>query len=258
MEFVSYRQEGYIGTVIINRPNALNALNSQVLDELREVFNNIDTDKTRVILVTGSGEKAFVAGADITEMLNLNSIEGEKFSKKGNDLFRKIEMFPIPTIAVINGFALGGGCELALSCDIRLCSENAIFGQPEVTLGITPGFGGTQRLSRLVGLGKAKEIIFTGNLVKAKEALEIDLVNHIYPSEILMEEAIKMANKIAKNAPIAVSKSKRAINDGFDIDMNRAIIIEEKEFALCFKTEDQKEGMKAFLEKRKNIAFKNK
>ncbi|MBS9775654.1 MAG: enoyl-CoA hydratase/isomerase family protein [Fusobacterium sp.] len=258
MEFISYKQEGYIGTITINRPDALNALNSQVLDELRETFNNIDTDKTRVILIAGSGEKAFVAGADVAEMIDLNSIEGEKFSKKGNDLFRKIEMFPIPTIAVINGFALGGGCELALSCDIRLCSETAIFGQPEVGLGITPGFGGTQRLSRVVGLGKAKEMIFTGNFVKAKEAYEMGLVNHIYSKETLMEEALKMANKIAKNAPIAISKSKRIINDGLDTNMDRAIILEEKAFGSCFETEDRKEGMKGFLEKRKDVEFKNK
>ncbi len=258
MEFVSYKQDGYIGIVTINRPDALNALNSQVLDELRKTFNSIDKDKTRVVLLTGEGDKAFVAGADVAEMVNLNPYEGEKFSKKGNDLFRKIEMFPIPTIAVINGFALGGGCELALSCDIRLCSENAVFAQPEVTLGITPGFGGTQRLSRVIGLGKTKEMIFTGGFIKAKEALEIGLVNHVYPFEELMEKALKMATKISKNAPIAISKSKKAINDGLDVDMNRALIIEERAFALCFETEDQKEGMKAFLEKRKNVEFKNK
>ncbi len=258
MEFISYKQDGYIGIIAIDRPDALNALNSKVLDELREIFNTIDTTKIRVVLITGAGKKAFVAGADIAEMVNLNAIEGEKFSKKGNDLFRKIETFPIPVIAVINGFALGGGCELALSCDIRICSENAIFGQPEVSLGITPGFGGTQRLARIVGSGRAKEIIFTGNFVKAKEAHEIGLVNHVYSIDTLMEEALKIANKIAKNAPIAVSNAKKAISEGLETDINRAIIIEEKAFAMCFKTEDQKEGMKAFLEKRKDVEFKNK
>lgn len=258
MEFISYKQEGFIGTITINRPDALNALNCQVLDELRKVFNSVDTDKTRAILVTGAGSRAFVAGADISEMINLNTLQGEEFSKKGNDLFRKIEMFPIPTIAVVNGFALGGGCELALSCDIRLCSEKAVFGQPEVALGIIPGFGGTQRLARVIGLGKAKEIIFTGNPIKANEALEIGLVNHVFSTEKLMEEAIKIADKITKNAPIAVSKAKKIINDGLDVDMNRAIILEEKAFGSCFETEDQKIGMKAFLEKTKNIEFKNK
>lgn len=258
MEFVSYTNENFIGIVTINRPSALNALNSQVLDELGETFDKIDLETTRVVILTGAGEKSFVAGADISEMSTATIVEGEKFGKKGNDIFRKIETFPIPVIAAINGFTLGGGCELAMSCDIRICSENAIFGQPEVGLGITPGFGGTQRLPRIVGLGKAKELIYAGITIKAPEALNIGLVNHIYPLESLMEEAIKLAGKIAKNAPIAVRASKKAINTGIDVDMDRAIIIEEKLFATCFETEDQIEAMKAFLEKRKVSGFKNK
>ena len=258
MEFVSYKSENFIGVLTINRPNALNALNSKVLDELRETFDKIDLETTRVVIITGAGEKSFVAGADISEMSTANITEAEKFGKKGNDVFRKIETFPIPVIAAINGFSLGGGCELAMACDIRICSENAIFGQPEVGLGITPGFGGTQRLARLVGLGKAKELIYAGNNIKAEEALKIGLVNHTYPLENLMEEAMKLAGKIAKNAPIAVRASKKAINTGIDTDMDRAIIIEQKLFASCFETEDQIEAMKAFLEKRKVEAFKNK
>lgn len=258
MEFVSYKSENFVGIVTINRPNALNALNSQVLDELNEVFSKIDLEAVRAVILTGAGEKSFVAGADISEMSTATKVEAEKFGKKGNDVFRKIETFPIPVIAAINGFALGGGCELAMSCDIRICSENSLFGQPEVGLGITPGFGGTQRLARLVGLGKAKELIYTGNNIKAAEALNIGLVNHVYPLENLMDEAMKLATKIAKNAPIAVRASKKAINTGIDVDMDRAIIIEEKIFATCFETEDQVEAMKAFLEKRKVTEFKNK
>ena len=258
MAVVSYKQEGFVGIVTIERPEALNALNSQVLDELWNIFFNIDKENVRVVLLTGSGSKSFVAGADISEMAPLNRVDGAKFSNKGNEIFRKIETFELPVIAVVNGFALGGGCELAMSCDFRVCSENAVFGQPEVGLGITPGFGGTQRLARLVGLGRAKEMIYTGNALKAQEALEIGLVNHVYPQENLMEEAMKLATKISKNAPYAVRASKEAINQGIDTDMDRAILIEEKLFGSCFSTEDQKTGMEAFLNKIKNVEFKNK
>ena len=258
MSVVSYKQENFIGIITIERPEALNALNSQVLDELNSTFANIDLETTRVVLLTGSGTKSFVAGADISEMATLNNVEGARFGNKGNEVFRKIEIFPLPVIAVVNGFALGGGCELAMSCDFRVCSENAVFGQPEVGLGITPGFGGTQRLARLIGLGKAKEMIYTANAIKADEALNIGLVNHVYPQETLMEEAMKLAQKIAKNAPFAVRACKKAINQGIDTDMDRAIIIEEKLFGECFATEDQKTGMKAFLEKVKGVEFKNK
>ncbi|MCY7008823.1 enoyl-CoA hydratase-related protein [Fusobacterium simiae] len=258
MSAVSYKQENFIGIVTIERPEALNALNSQVLDEINSTFANINLKTTRVVLLTGSGTKSFVAGADISEMSTLNSTEGARFGNKGNEVFRKIETFPIPVIAVVNGFALGGGCELAMSCDFRVCSENAIFGQPEVGLGITPGFGGTQRLARLIGLGKAKEMIYTANTIKANEAFDIGLVNHVYPQETLMEEAMKLAQKIAKNAPFAVRACKKAINEGINTDMDRAIIIEEKLFGECFATEDQKVGMKAFLEKVKGVEYKDK
>ncbi|MBQ3967502.1 MAG: enoyl-CoA hydratase/isomerase family protein, partial [Lachnospiraceae bacterium] len=166
MEFITYEQEGFVGVITINRPKALNALNSQVLDELNEVLDTVDVDKTRAIVLTGAGEKSFVAGADIGEMSTLTKAEGEAFGKKGNDVFRKLETLPVPVIAAVNGFALGGGCEISMSCDIRLCSDNAIFGQPEVGLGITPGFGGTQRLARLVSPGMAKQLIYTARNIK--------------------------------------------------------------------------------------------
>ncbi|AVQ16068.1 3-hydroxybutyryl-CoA dehydratase [Fusobacterium gonidiaformans 3-1-5R] len=258
MEFVKYQQEGFVGVVTIDRPKALNALNSQVLEELAQTFDAVDLQNTRVIVLTGAGEKSFVAGADIGEMSSLSKAEGEAFGKKGNAVFRKIETFPIPVIAAINGFALGGGCEIAMSCDIRICSDNALFGQPEVGLGITPGFGGTQRLARLIGQGKAKEVIYACKNMKAEEAFSVGLVNAVYPIADLMPEAMKLAAKIAKNAPIAVRMCKEAINGGYDLAMDDAVALEAKVFGQCFETEDQREGMKAFLEKRKVEGFKNK
>ena len=260
MEFITYEQEGFVGVVTINRPKALNALNSQVLDELEATFDAINLDTTRAVVLTGAGEKSFVAGADIGEMSTLTKAEGEAFGKKGNDVFRKIETFPIPVIAAINGFALGGGCEISMSCDIRICSENAVFGQPEAGLGITPGFGGTQRLARLVGAGMAKQMIYTARNIKADEAYRIGLVNEVYPLEELMPQAKKMAKGIAKNAPIAVRACKKAINEGLEVGMDEAIVIEEKLFGSCFETEDQKYGMAFFLDKNKEKVkepFKN-
>ena len=250
-EFIKYEEEGEISILTINRPKALNALNSQVLEELGKTLDAIDTNKIRALIITGSGEKSFVAGADIAEMSTLTKAEGEKFSKKGNDVFRKLETFPIPVIAAINGFALGGGCELSMSCDIRICSENAIFGQPEVGLGITPGFGGTQRLARLIGMGMAKEMIFTAQNIKAEQALRIGLVNAIYPQNELLNEAKKLALTIAKNGANAIKNSKKAINEGMQVDIDKAIQIEEKLFGDCFENPEQVEGMKKFLEKGK-------
>ena len=261
MEFITYEQEGQVGIVTINRPKALNALNSQVLEEIEATFKAIDVDAVRAVILTGAGEKSFVAGADIGEMSALTKAEGEAFGKKGNDVFRMIETFPIPVIAAVNGFALGGGCEISMSCDIRICSENAVFGQPEVGLGITPGFGGTQRLARLVGPGMAKQMIYTARNIKADEAYRIGLVNAVYPQEELMAAAKKMAAGIAKNAPIAVRACKKAINDGLEADMDAAIVIEEKLFGSCFETEDQKYGMAFFLDKNKEKVkepFQNK
>ena len=258
MEFITYEVEGQIGIITINRPKALNALNSAVLDELDKTLDAVDQEAIRCLILTGAGEKSFVAGADIGEMSTLTKAEGEAFGKKGNDVFRKLETFPIPVIAAVNGFALGGGCEISMSCDIRICSENAVFGQPEVGLGITPGFGGTQRLARLVGSGKAKEMIYGARNIKADEAYRIGLVNNVYPIEELMPAAKKLASTIARNAPIAVRNCKRAINEGLQVDMDQAIIIEEKLFGDCFESCDQREGMTAFLEKRKVEAFLNK
>ena len=250
-EFIKYEEEGQISILTINRPKALNALNSQVLDELDKTLDSIDTSKTRALILTGAGEKSFVAGADISEMSTLSKKLGEEFSKKGNDVFRKIETFPIPVIAAVNGFALGGGCEISMSCDIRICSDNAIFGQPEVGLGITPGFGGTQRLARLVGMGMAKQMIFTAQNIKAEEALRIGLVNAIYPQNELLNEAKKLALAIAKNGENAVKNSKKAINEGMQVDIDKGIEIEEKLFGDCFERPEQIEGMKNFLEKGK-------
>ena len=250
-EFINYEEEGQISILTINRPKALNALNSQVLEELNKALDIIDTSKIRVLIITGAGEKSFVAGADISEMSTLSKKLGEEFSKKGNDIFRRIETFQIPVIAAINGFALGGGCEIAMSCDIRICSENAIFGQPEVGLGITPGFGGTQRLARLVGMGMAKQMIFTGQNIKAEEALRIGLVNAIYPQNELLNEAKKLALAIAKNYPNAVQRSKKAINEGIQVDIDKGVEIEEKLFGDCFETSEQIDGMNNFLNKGK-------
>ena len=249
MEFITYEVEGQIGIITINRPKALNALNSAVLDELDKTLDAVDQEAIRCLILNGAGEKRFVAGADIGEMSTLTKAEGEAFGKKGNDVFRKLETFPIPVIAAVNGFALGGGCEISMSCDIRICSENAVFGQPEVGLGIT---------ARIVGTGKAKEMIYGARNIKAEEAYRIGLVNNVYPAEELMPAAKKLASTIARNAPIAVRNCKRAINEGIQVDMDQAIVIEEKLFGSCFETCDQKEGMNAFLEKRKVDTFLNK
>ena len=256
-EYIKYTEEDKISIITISRPKALNALNSQVLDELSKTLDGIDTSKISALIITGDGEKSFVAGADISEMSSLSKKEAEDFSKKGNDVFRKIETFEIPVIAAINGYALGGGCEISLSCDIRICSYNAIFGQPEVGLGITPGFGGTQRLSRTVGIGMAKQMIFTGQNIKADEALRIGLVNAVYPQKELINEAKKLALSISKNSKNAVKLSKKAINDGLQVDIEKGIKIEERLFGECFENPDQKERMKNFLEKGKKKDKKN-
>ena len=264
MGCVDYEVKGNYAVITINREQALNALNSEVLDDLDKVVSSIDTDAVRAVVLTGAGEKSFVAGADIGEMSTLTKAEGEAFGKKGNDVFRKIETCPIPFIAAVNGFALGGGCEISMSCDIRLASEGATFGQPEVGLGITPGFGGTQRLARIVGPGMAKQLIYTARNIKADEALRIGLVNAVYPADELMEQAEKMASVIAGNAPIAVRACKKAINEGLDLPMDDAIALEEKLFGSCFESWDQQEGMANFLRKKddpakvKKVDFKNK
>ena len=273
MDYILYEQNGNVAAITINREKALNALNSQVLDELNATLDAVDLATVRCLVITGAGSKSFVAGADIGEMSSLTKAEGEAFGKKGNDVFRKIETFPIPVIAAVNGFALGGGNEISMSCDIRICSDNAVFGQPEVGLGITPGFGGTQRLARLVGAGMAKQMIYTARNIKAADAYRIGLVNEVYSAEVdadgnvvksaqevMLAAAQKMAATIAKNAPIAVRNCKKAINEGLDADMDQAVVIEEKLFGDCFETEDQKYGMAFFLDKNKEKVkepFKN-
>ena len=250
-DFINYDEEDEIGIITISRPKALNALNSKVLDELSETLDNIDISHISALIITGEGQKAFVAGADISEMSNLNKEQAKAFSTKGNDVFRKIEKFEVPVIAAVNGFALGGGCEISLSCDIRICSDNAIFGQPEVGLGITPGFGGTQRLARVIGVGMAKQMIYTGQNIKAEEALKIGLVNAVYPQEELMNEAKKLALNIGKNSKNAIKQSKKAINEGIQVDIDSGIKIEEELFGECFDNREQKERMKNFLERNK-------
>ena len=262
MEFIQYEVEDKIAIITISREKALNALNSQVLDELDQTLDNIDLDAIRCVILTGAGEKSFVAGADIGEMSTLTKAEGEAFGKKGYDVFLKLSKLAIPTIAAVNGFALGGGCEISMACDIRICADNAVFGQPEVGLGITPGFGGTQRLARLVPMGIAKQMIFSASNIKADEAYRIGLVNAVYPQAELMEQAKKLANTIAAQAPIAVRNCKEAINEGYQMNIDDAVALEEKLFGNCFETEDQKAGMGNFLapkeEKVKVVEFKNK
>ena len=262
MEFIKYETEGKIAVMTISREKALNALNSQVLEEIDQTLDAIDLNEIRCLILTGAGEKSFVAGADIGEMSTLTKAEGEAFGKKGNDVFLKLAKLPIPTIAAVNGFALGGGCEISMACDIRICSDNAVFGQPEVGLGITPGFGGTQRLARLVPMGMAKQLIFSARNIKAEEAYRIGLVNAVYPQAELIEQAKKMANGIAAQAPIAVRNCKKAINEGYQMNIDDAVALEEKLFGDCFETEDQKAGMGNFLapkeEKVKVVDFQNK
>ncbi len=257
-DFVNYKAEEAFGIITITREKALNALNSDVLKQLNEVLDNVDFSSVRVLILTGAGDKSFVAGADIAQMKDLSKKEGEEFGRLGNDVFLKLENLPIPTIAAVNGFCLGGGCELSMACDIRIASENAVFGQPETGLGITPGFGGTQRLPRIIGTGRAKELIYTCNKIDACEAYRLGLVSAVYPLENLMEEAKKMARKIASNAPIAVRNSKRAINEGMQVDIASAVRIESQCFGDCFGTEDQQNGMTAFLEKRKHDPYVNR
>ena len=251
MSFVKTELQGAVAVVTIDRPQALNALNPEVLADLKAVFEGIDQNTVRCVVLTGAGEKSFVAGADIGSMSTMTKAEGEAFGKLGNDIFLMIETFPLPVIAAVNGFALGGGNELAMSCDIRLCSDNAVFGQPEVGLGITPGFGGTQRLARLVGMGMAKQMVYSALNIKADEALRIGLVNAVYPQAELMDAALKFAAKIAKNAPIAVRNCKKAMNEGIALPMADAVVVEEKLFGDCFETHDQVEGMACFLSKEK-------
>ena len=248
-QFLKVEHNDGITVMKISAPKSLNALNSTILKEMDDFIGHLDK-ATRVLIITGDGEKSFVAGADISEMAHLNEAQGYEFGRLGAQVFRAIETLPIPVIAAVNGFALGGGCELAMACDIRIASSKAKFGQPEVGLGIIPGFSGTYRLPKIVGQGHAKEMIYTGKVIRADEALRIGLVNAVYEPEQLMEKAVEMAQMMLHNAPVAISLAKQSINEGYDLDADAAIALENKLFGKCFATSDQKEGMDAFLNKR--------
>ena len=248
-EHLKIEERGAIAIMTISAPKSLNALNTTILKEMDDYLTHFDCNKFRCLIVTGDGEKSFVAGADISEMATLNVPQGQTFGSRGAAVFRKLETLHVPVIAAVNGFALGGGCELAMACDIRICSDNARFGQPEVGLGIIPGFSGTVRLARLVGMGMAKQLIYTGKPIKSDEALRIGLVNAVVPQAELMDKAMELANQIAVNAPLAVKAAKLCINTEWDMPADEAIMYESGIFGHCFATEDQKNGMKAFLEK---------
>lgn len=254
---IRYETRGDIAVATIDRPEALNALNSDVLRDLDQVVSQVEADReVRAFLLTGAG-RAFVAGADIGEQQALDVASARKFSQVGSALFRRIEKLEIPTIAAVNGFCLGGGCELAMSFDIILASEKARFGQPEVGLGITPGFSGTQRLPRRVGVAKAKELLFSGRMISAAEAEKIGLVNGVYAPEALMDAALDMARSFTKNAPVAIKYVKASVDRGMQTDIDGGIALENELYAMCFATEDCKEGLTAFLEKRPAV-FKNR
>lgn len=254
MEFenILFTVEEGIATITINRPKQANALNAATVRDIEKAVDYIAGSKdVQVVIITGAGDKFFVAGADIKEMADYNPKQAGDWGTYGAGVITKIERLPQPVICAVNGYALGGGCEISMACDFRYASDNAVFGQPEVGLGITPGFGGTQRLTRVVGRGHAKELIYTGGMIDAEKAKAIGLVNEVFPQEELMPAAVKLAKKIAKNAPIAVQLSKAAINRGINCDVVTGIAYEAEVFGLCFSTADQKEGMAAFCEKRK-------
>lgn len=249
---IIFEKDGAIAILSINRPKELNALNYATMLELDAALTALENDAAiGAVIITGGGEKAFVAGADIGYMAQMTALEGREWALLGQKVFSRIEHFPQPVIAAVNGFALGGGCELTLACDIRIASEKAKFGQPEVSLGITPGFAGTQRLSRLVGKGQANLLIFSGDIIDAKEALRIGLVQQVVAPESLLEFAKTLANKIISRAPWAIKQAKKVINYGLEMGSEQAYAFEAEVFGMCFATKDQKEGMDAFLNKRK-------
>lgn len=254
-EFITYEREpNNIGILTINRPNVLNALNWDTLGELREFLEDVlPKEELKALIITGAGDKAFVAGADIAQMNEMKERDFQDYVDYAHRVYELIENEPCPSIAAINGYALGGGCELALACDIRIASEKARLGFPEVKLGIFPGWGGTQRVTRILGLGKTKELVFTGDMVNAEEALRIGLVERVVPHAEIMNEAKKLAGEIAKRGPIAVRLSKTAINAGSEMDLQKALLLEKTLVSLCFDSQDRVEGMKAFLEKREPL-----
>ncbi len=259
MNTVLFHIDGHIATITINKPQVLNALSTEVLTDLNQALDEVEkAGNIYAVIITGAGEKSFVAGADISEMKDKNKAQAAEYGAFGNKVFLRIENFPCPVIAAVNGFALGGGCELAMACDIRIASETARFAQPETGLGITPGFGGTQRLARLVGAGRAKELIYTCRTIKAEEALAIGLVNKVTKPEALMQETLDMAQTICQKAPFAIKQAKAAVNKGLQVSIDKALAIETEEFAQCFTTEDQKMAMNAFVKKEKIEKFNNR
>lgn len=250
-ETISFEVQKNIGILKLNRPKALNAINVQMIQELDAVLDTIDSDRDlRVLIITGSGEKAFVAGGDIVEMSAMTSEQAGRFAKKGQSVLRRLEILRVPVIAAVNGFALGGGTELACCCDFIYAADTAKFGQPEVVLGLMPGFGGTQRLARFVGLPMARELIYSGNQIDATDALRLGLVNKVVPAAKLMDEVLSLAKTIASRAPLAIAACKEAINDGYDLDLDKGLGYEADSFGDLFDTDDMKEGTKAFMEKR--------
>ena len=258
MALVELSQVGNVAVITMNRPEVLNALNSAVLHELDAILDQIESrEDMHVVVITGAG-RSFVAGADIAEMANYSASDAKAFSQYGNSTFLRLTRFPRPVIAAVNGFALGGGCELAMSCDYRIASEKAKFGMPEVGLGITPGFGGTQRLARMVGMSTAMGLVLTNETIGAARALEIGLVNEVYPAEEMMDKAMELATVIASKPQVAVRQAKQAIRIGMQMDMSSAAAFEAEAFGLCFSTEDQKDAMQAFLRKEKLTSYKNR
>ena len=250
-ENISSEARNKIGYVTINRPKVLNALNMQTMEELRQAFTQIKADKeVRVVILTGAGEKSFVAGADINELQKNNPVEAKEYTHRGQAVLDLIENLGKPVIACINGFALGGGCELAMACTMRLASDNAKLGQPEVKLGIIPGYGGTQRLPRLVGKGLAAQLLLTGDMISAQEAHRIGLVNEVVPPAELVARAEAIAQAIIKNAPLAIQYCLEAVNHGMEMTQQEGLFLEATLFSVCCATEDKKEGTTAFLEKR--------
>ena len=258
MSLIELSHNAHVATLTLNRPEALNALNSEMLAELSAAITEFERDDdTYVVIVTGAG-RSFVAGADISEMKDYNAAEGKNFGAFGNNVFYRLENLAKPVIAAVNGFALGGGCELAMSCDIRLASDKAKFGQPEVGLGIIPGFGGTQRLPRLIGMSAAMELLFTNRIIGAEEAKGLGLVSAVYPAEELLAKATELAKTIAKQPQVSVRQAKQSVRRGMQTDLVTGLAFETEAFGLCFSTEDQTDSMTAFVEKRKIETFKNR
>ena len=247
MNYIKVEKKGAFAVMTIDRQDALNAINFELLKELSDALDSLDFNRINCLVIRGGGTKAFVSGADIAEMKNFSVSEGHDFSVLGNEVFTKLDSLPIPTIAAVCGYALGGGCELSMACDIRIASESAVFSQPEMGLGIIPGFGGTQRLAVLVGVGRAKELLYTGRRISAQEALSIGLVNAVYPCESIFDEAEKMAKRISENSPTAMRAVKKAVNKTYFSDLHTSV--EANLFASCFETEEQIKAMEAFIKK---------